>query len=83
MSEIFTSATSSAYFFTLLVGITVYFFCEFYRAGENTDENEAVEFLRQYNEGLSKMANAYSLADWAYNTNVTQENGEKAVSLKT
>ncbi len=49
--------------------------------GNNTDEEVAKIFLGQYNARYSFLANAYVKADWTYNTNLTDENGEAAVIL--
>lgn len=44
-------------------------------------ETEAREFLRLFDEEATKRMYQYSLASWAYNTNITQENSDKVVSI--
>lgn len=43
-------------------------------ADKNTNETEAIEFLAEYNEVYGKLLNEYTLASWAYDTNITDEN---------
>ena len=42
-----------------------------------SDESKAIEFLKEYNEKLGKLSNAYSIASWNYNTNLTDANKQK------
>lgn len=39
-------------------------------------ENQAREFLEKFDEEASALMYNYSLASWAYNTNITKENSE-------
>jgi len=50
----------------------------------NSNEDEAVEFLRGYDELGSVLANLQALAQWEYTTNINDENSEalKQRSLK-
>lgn len=50
-----------------------------FRQGNNTDEEAAQAFLEQYNALYADLANKYVLADWTYNTNLTDENADAAV----
>lgn len=45
-------------------------------------ENNAREFLQRFDEEATKLMYQYSLASWAYNTNITQENSDKLVSIR-
>ncbi|MPC84409.1 Angiotensin-converting enzyme [Portunus trituberculatus] len=47
--------------------------------GTNTNENEAVSFLRQYDVEASVMCNRFMEASWDFNTNVTDFNRRKMV----
>uniref|UniRef100_A0A671WUU0 Angiotensin-converting enzyme n=1 Tax=Sparus aurata TaxID=8175 RepID=A0A671WUU0_SPAAU len=40
-------------------------------------ENRAREFLQRFDEEATKLMYQYSLASWAYNTDITQENSDK------
>ncbi|XP_049573213.1 angiotensin-converting enzyme 2 [Syngnathus scovelli] len=40
-------------------------------------ENQAKEFLRKFDEEASALMYQYSLASWAYNTDITKENSDK------
>ncbi|CAL1604593.1 unnamed protein product [Knipowitschia caucasica] len=40
-------------------------------------EDEAREFLRRFDEQASNLMYSYSLASWAYNTDISQENSDK------
>ncbi|XP_059211362.1 angiotensin-converting enzyme 2 [Centropristis striata] len=40
-------------------------------------ENQAREFLREFDEQATQRMYTYSLASWAYNTNITQENSDR------
>ena len=44
------------------------------RAGTNTNEDEAIAFLEQYNEEYGALLNKYVKASWNYETNLTDEN---------
>lgn len=44
-------------------------------------ENNAKEFLQKFSEDATRNIYQYSLASWAYNTNITKENSEKLVSI--
>lgn len=46
---------------------------------QNTNETEAIEFLSTYNEEIAKLINKASIAEWNYNTNLTDENAEAAI----
>lgn len=43
-------------------------------------ELRAQEFLKRYDENATQLMYQYSLASWAYNTNITDENSQKLVS---
>lgn len=45
-------------------------------------ENKAREFLQRFDEEATRRMYEYSLASWAYNTNITKENSEKLVSIQ-
>lgn len=45
-------------------------------------ENRAREFLQRFDEDATKLMYQYSLASWAYNTDITQENSDKLVSIR-
>lgn len=45
-----------------------------------TVEENAREFLKKFDEDASKLVYQYSLASWAYNTDISQENADKEVS---
>ncbi|MEQ2158537.1 hypothetical protein GOODEAATRI_013382 [Goodea atripinnis] len=42
-------------------------------------ESEARQFLERFDQNASEIMYQYSLASWAYNTNITQENSDKEV----
>lgn len=44
-------------------------------------ENNAREFLERFDEAATQKMYQYSLASWAYNTNITKENSDKLVSI--
>lgn len=46
-----------------------------------TLEESAREFLKKFDEEASKLVYQYSLASWAYNTDISQENADKEVSV--
>ncbi|XP_045138200.1 angiotensin-converting enzyme-like isoform X1 [Portunus trituberculatus] len=48
--------------------------------GTNTNENEAVSFLRQYDVEASVMCNRFMEASWDFNTNVTDFNRRKMLA---
>uniref|UniRef100_A0A4W3HQC2 Angiotensin-converting enzyme n=1 Tax=Callorhinchus milii TaxID=7868 RepID=A0A4W3HQC2_CALMI len=41
---------------------------------KNTDETEAEDFIKKYNMTAEKVWNDYTVASWAYNTNITEHN---------
>lgn len=43
-------------------------------------ENRAREFLKRFDEEATPRMYQFSLASWAYNTNITKENSDKLVS---
>lgn len=49
-------------------------------ASTQTVEENAREFLRKFDEDASRLVYQYSLASWAYNTDISQENADKEVS---
>lgn len=48
---------------------------------KKTNEQEAKNFLVDYNQELEKLTNIAVHADWEYNTNLTEENAEKSVNV--
>ncbi|KAL0181009.1 hypothetical protein M9458_023415, partial [Cirrhinus mrigala] len=46
-------------------------------AYSQTVEDSAREFLKKFDEEASNLMYQYSLASWAYNTDITQENADK------
>lgn len=44
-------------------------------------ENNAREFLQRFDEEATERMYQYSLASWAYNTDITKENSDKLVSI--
>ena len=44
-------------------------------------ETQAKEFLQRFDEEATKLVYQSSLAQWAYNTNITKENADKMVSI--
>ncbi len=52
------------------------------RAGTNTNEDEAIAFLEQYNEEYGALLNKYVKASWNYETNLTDENANYLVLYK-
>lgn len=46
-------------------------------------EKNATEFLKRFDEEATPRMYQYSLASWAYNTNITKENSDKLVSIQT
>lgn len=44
-------------------------------------ENQAREFLQRFDVEATDRIYQYSLASWAYNTNITRENSDKLVSM--
>lgn len=51
-------------------------------AAQSELEQRAVEFLKKFDENATQLMYQYSLASWAYNTNITDENSQKLVSAK-
>lgn len=47
----------------------------------NDNEEDAIRFLEDYNRDLENYTNIAVLADWEYNTNLTEENAQRAVSV--
>jgi len=45
----------------------------------NTNENEAKAFLEEYNTKYGALLNAYVIAAWNYETNLTDENANQIV----
>ncbi len=45
-------------------------------------ENSARDFLQQFDKNATALIYQYSLASWAYNTNITKENSDKVVSIQ-
>lgn len=85
--EAFTSIAKQYFCVSSFNGINIYLSLtalvdglEFlYRQGNNTDEAAAREFLDQYNTEYADLVNLYVIADWNYNTNLTDENADAAV----
>lgn len=50
-------------------------------AAQSDIENQARDFLRMFDEEATPRMYQYSLASWAYNTNITRENSDKLVSI--
>jgi len=48
--------------------------------GSNSDEGLAKRFLEDYNKEYGRLFNLYIVADWDYNTNLTEENFQAVVS---
>lgn len=46
-------------------------------------ENNANEFLQRFDVEATERIYQYSLASWAYNTNITKENSDKLVSSRS
>lgn len=51
-------------------------------ACSQTVEERAREFLNQFDEDASNLVYQYSLSSWAYNTDISQENADKEVSVQ-
>jgi len=45
------------------------------------NETEAIAFLARYNEEISRLLHRSTIAEWNYNTNLTEENMDAAVSF--
>uniref|UniRef100_A0A8C6WZ25 Angiotensin-converting enzyme n=1 Tax=Neogobius melanostomus TaxID=47308 RepID=A0A8C6WZ25_9GOBI len=52
-------------------------------ASAQTEDDRAREFLQRFDEQATQLMYNYSLASWAYNTDISQENSDKVVSLKS
>lgn len=52
-------------------------------ACSQTVEDSAREFLQKFDEEASNLMYQYSLASWAYNTDISQENADKEVRAKS
>lgn len=50
-------------------------------SGQSEEESRAAEFLKRFDIEATAAIYKYSLASWAYNTNITKENSQKLVSL--
>lgn len=50
-------------------------------ACSQTVEESAREFLKKFDEEATDLMYQYSLASWAYNTDISQENADKEVSV--
>jgi len=50
-------------------------------ACSQTVEEGAREFLKKFDEDASNLVYQYSLASWAYNTDISQENADKEVGV--
>lgn len=50
-------------------------------SGQSEEESRAAEFLKRFDIEATAAIYSYSLASWAYNTNITKENSQKLVSL--
>lgn len=50
-------------------------------AWAQTVEDRARQFLQKFDEDASRIMYQYSLASWAYNTNISAENSDKLVSV--
>ena len=44
----------------------------------NTNEDEAIEFLSAYDKEYGRLLNLATIASWNYETNITNENAERA-----
>lgn len=53
----------------------------FSSAAELDVEAQALEFLKGFDEQATELMYQYSLASWAYNTNITEENSNKVVGI--
>lgn len=49
--------------------------------GQSDMEKQAAAFLKDFDTNATERIYKYSLASWAYNTNITKENSQKLVSL--
>jgi hypothetical protein len=47
----------------------------------NTNEDEAIAFLDNYNTEYCQVKNQHELANWSYETNLTDENAMAVVSI--
>lgn len=47
---------------------------------QSSVESDAMEFLQRFDANATELMYKYSLASWAYNTNITNENSDKVVS---
>lgn len=50
-------------------------------ACSQTVEDSAREFLKKFDEEATNLVYQYSLASWAYNTDISQENADKEVRV--
>lgn len=51
-------------------------------SAQTARENQAKEFLQKFDEEATQRMYQYSLASWAYNTNINKENSDKLVSIQ-
>lgn len=49
--------------------------------GQSDMEKQAAKFLKDFDINATERIYKYSLASWAYNTNITKENSQKLVSF--
>lgn len=50
-------------------------------AAKSELELKAEEFLKKFDENATQLVYQYTLASWAYDTNITDENSQKLVSV--
>lgn len=62
----------------ILVALLV-LFCSV--CAQTDDESKAREFLEKFDVEATKRMYQYSLASWAYNTNITKESSDKLVRV--
>ena len=51
------------------------------RSDLNTDIDDAIQFLKEYDKMAADMEYEAGLVDWAYSTNITEYNRERQVIL--
>lgn len=69
--------TMSVRIFTILLALSP----AFSSAAELDVETQAKDFLKSYDDQATVLMYEYSLASWAYNTNITEENSNKVVGI--
>lgn len=47
----------------------------------NSNEDDAIAFLNEYNTEYGALVNQYVIASWNYETNLTDENANAVVSV--